>query len=547
MSLRRTKSVLMSRYLLVLWTFSSMVAHSQNAQRLRFYFDNGKHVLSMQQMLDLRERMDAISKNDNVLVLGYASQSGEDSANMKLSQLRAEAISDFLIGNGFSRDRIAIRYFGETKADDRAEKEWRRADFIISNEESENWNPFQPMDSPSVFIIDGNVDTTIVCKKGTKIVIKAGSLVNGSTGDIAEKITIKVSEYLSAFDLLEKGLTTRSNGRPLESGGMLQIEATENNVNLTMRKGRNLRISVPCQECGRGMSTFYGSEEKNTINWIQAPEKPGKVIPRKTMPIFAEGQESLKHFILQNKKYPTKAFSKGVQGTVIVKFLINKSGEVSEIKLDKGIEPSLDKEALRIVEMMPRWTPAKLDDAPIDYIYTIPIEFKITREPFGKYNITSIGGDIHDYKVDDQMDTAVVEREKRERIAKQSEMQAIVDFGYYVITTSQLGWVNVDKFDRNQMTNFIVDANTIDFVKVYLIMKNQKSLFRDEYRTNSKFNFRQIGLNQDVYILSIKSIVHKMYMSLLEANTSQKAVLVSNYKEATLAEIKNTVDFLKIK
>lgn len=537
----------MVHYFLAVAIMLSLELSAQSETRQKLYFDNGKYELSAQQMLSLRESMDGLSANQKVIILGYASKSGEESKNMELSKKRAETIGDFLTSNGVSAARVELRHFGDAFAEKVNEKEWRRAEFIITTDEKENENIFKPVDNSEVFIIDGTMDTTIVCKKGTKIFIKAGTLVNTITADPAEKITIKVDEYLSTLDFLEKGLSTRSDGRPLISGGMLNIEASENNQTLAVRKGKNVKLSMPCNDCGPGMTTFYGDKQKETINWRTTSEKQGKIVSRKTLPVFAEGQESLKHFIQQNRKYPTKAFSKGVEGVVKIKFLINESGKVLEAKLDKSIEASLDKEAIRLVELMPRWTPAKLDGVPIDYIYTIPIEFKITREPFGKYNITSIGGDMSDYTVDKETDSIQKERENQEAKAKREEMQAVVDFGYYVITSSQLGWINCDRFDRSQLTNFIVDANTIDFVKVYLIMKNQKSLFRDEYRTNSKFNFRQIGLNQEVYVLTIKSIESKMYMSLLEANTAQQAVLVSNYKEATLQEIKQTVAALHMK
>lgn len=156
-------------------------------------------------------------------------------------------------------------------------------------------------------------------------------------------------------------------------------------------------------------------------------------------------------------------------------------------------------------------------------------------------NITSIGGDVSDYNVDKGTDSIRKVREEQEMIARKEAAQAIVDFGYYVITSANLGWINVDKFDRNQMTNFIVDANTIDYVKVYVIMKQQKSLFQNEYRTNSKFNFRNMGLNQEVYVLGIKMVEGKMLSTLLSANTSQKSIILDNYKETTKDEVKNQI------
>lgn len=511
--------------------------------RKKYYFENNSSTLNTNEESKLRSELTQQDSSVSILVLGYANKLGAEDKNLNLSQSRAEAVKSIITSLGFAEKNIEVRFFGEELASvtPEAEVEYRRVDVIVRSSEYDNFNPLEAPDTPSVFTIDATMDTTIVCRNGTKIFIKGRSLYNMNTGELAETVTIKVNEYISMLDFLEKGLSTRSDGQALESGGMIQIEANENNQNVAIRKGGNIKISVPCNDCQTGMSTFYGVKEKGTINWKTSYEKPGKVVSRKTLPIFAEGQESLKHFIQQNRRYPTRAFTKGVEGEVKIKFLITEKGEIFEPKLIKGVESSLDKEALRLVELMPRWTPAMLDDKPIDYTYTIAVPFKITREPFGGMNITSIGGDVSDYNVDKGTDSIRKVREEQEMIARKEAAQAIVDFGYYVITSANLGWINVDKFDRNQMTNFIVDANTIDYVKVYVIMKQQKSLFQNEYRTNSKFNFRNMGLNQEVYVLGIKMVEGKMLSTLLSANTSQKSIILDNYKETTKDEVKNQI------
>ena len=523
--------------------------YSQSEIRLPFYFNNNSSKISEEHKVKLKERLGSLSKNEKILILGYANKLGVEEHNLELSRKRAEAIRDFLIENNYPATNMELRYFGETQTMDKpgAEKEFRRVDFVITSEENENKNPFLSDDSPQEFTIDAANDTTIVCKKGTKIFIKAGTLINSSTGDLVEKVTIKVQEYVSILDFIEKGLTTRSDGRPLESGGMINIEALENNQQVTIRKGKNIKVSIPCNDCSPGMKTFYGERVKGEVNWKQAAEKLGKVVSRKTLPIFAEGKESLKHFIQQNRRYPTKAFSKGVEGTVKIKFIISEKGEVLEPKFEKNIESSLDKEAMRLVELMPKWTPAMLDGAAIESVYSLSIPFKINQEPFGKHNITSIGGDMSDYLVDNATDSAQKTKEYQEAMIMKKEAQAIVDYGYYVITSANLGWINCDRLNPNQLTSFIVDANTIDFVKVYLIMKRQKSLFRDEYRTNSKFNFRQIGLNEEVYVLAIKSDNGQMKMSLKEANTNEKLVLVSDYKDCDIGEVKRIISSIQPK
>jgi TonB family protein len=520
---------------------------SQSVTKNTFYFDNNQYELSMEQRLKLKELIDTMDKSQFIQILGYANKLGDADKNLILSQKRAEAIREFFITNNLIESKIELRYFGENYALDNPSSiiESRRVDFILSKNNNEIYNPFNPVDAPEIFQIDATYDTTIVCKNGTKIFIKAGSLINLSTGEVSEKATIKVQEYISMTDIIEKGLTTRSDGRMLESGGMINLEAMDNNQVLTLRRGRDVKVSIPCRDCKPGMQTFVGEKQRGTINWKETNNKPGKIESRRTNPIFAEGNESVSHFVNQTKRYPTKAFEKNIEGIVQVKFLIDENGYIQESTIVKSVEASLDKEALYVVSKMPRWTPAKIDGQPVESIYNLPIKFKINREPFGKYQFSSLGDDI-EYAADKAMDSIQRQIENQNLLAKKQEMQTVVDLGYYVITSSKLGWINCDRFISGPFVNFIVDANTIENVKVYLIVKSQKSIFNNEARFNSKFNFRQIADNQDVYVLAVKSENGQMYVALHESNTANKSILIENYKESTLAELKQIVDKLKL-
>ena len=96
-------------------------------------------------------------------------------------------------------------------------------------------------------------------------------------------------------------------------------------------------------------------------------------------PEFPGGQEALMEWIKQNKVYPQEAIDKGIEGRVIVKFTVEEDGTVTNGKIVRGVDPLLDKEALRLVSIMPKWKPARLDDKDIRTFYTLPITFKLPR------------------------------------------------------------------------------------------------------------------------------------------------------------------------
>ena len=95
------------------------------------------------------------------------------------------------------------------------------------------------------------------------------------------------------------------------------------------------------------------------------------------MPQYPGGDRELLKFIAQSIKYPTDAQEAGVQGRVICSFVVDKKGKIVEPKIIRGIDPSLDAEALRVIGMMPRWTPGRQDGKAVRVLYTVPITFRL--------------------------------------------------------------------------------------------------------------------------------------------------------------------------
>ncbi len=94
------------------------------------------------------------------------------------------------------------------------------------------------------------------------------------------------------------------------------------------------------------------------------------------MPTFNGGdQNEFRKFIQQNLKYPQIAAENGISGRVFVYFVVNEKGEVTSARVVRGVDPSLDKEALRVVMSSPKWTPGKQRGKPVRVAFTFPIVF----------------------------------------------------------------------------------------------------------------------------------------------------------------------------
>lgn len=95
------------------------------------------------------------------------------------------------------------------------------------------------------------------------------------------------------------------------------------------------------------------------------------------MPQFPGGQIAMMKYIMENMKYPEQAMKEGIQGRVTVRFIVEKDGSISDVKPVLSVHPLLNKEAVRVVESMPKWTPGKQNGKPVRVRFNLPIMFKL--------------------------------------------------------------------------------------------------------------------------------------------------------------------------
>ncbi len=93
------------------------------------------------------------------------------------------------------------------------------------------------------------------------------------------------------------------------------------------------------------------------------------------MPQYPGGEEALRQFIAKELKYPKEAENKGIQGRVYVSFVVASDGFVRDVKIARSVDPTLDLEALRVVESLPQWTPGKIGGENANVSFTVPINF----------------------------------------------------------------------------------------------------------------------------------------------------------------------------
>lgn len=108
-------------------------------------------------------------------------------------------------------------------------------------------------------------------------------------------------------------------------------------------------------------------------------EDPNKIYDKvEVMPEYPGGAAAFMRYLAQNVKYPTVAQENGTQGIVVVQFVVDADGSVTNAHVITSVDPYLDEEALRVIKSMPRWTPGKLNGKPVRVKYTTPIKFRLS-------------------------------------------------------------------------------------------------------------------------------------------------------------------------
>ena len=101
------------------------------------------------------------------------------------------------------------------------------------------------------------------------------------------------------------------------------------------------------------------------------------VVWAEQMPIFPGGEAALKVFIAENVEYPEMAAENDIQGTVYLRFVVQKNGKVGQVQVTRGVDPLLDDEATRVVKLLPNFTPGSQGGRPVNVWFSVPIVFQL--------------------------------------------------------------------------------------------------------------------------------------------------------------------------
>ena len=127
-----------------------------------------------------------------------------------------------------------------------------------------------------------------------------------------------------------------------------------------------------------------GGTVLKAVEEIATPEPPKQEAEQNKVfdvveqqPQYPGGMGALNHWLGSNFKYPVMAAENGIEGRVVVQFVVERDGSVSGVHVVRGVDPSLDKEATRVVSAMPKWIPGKQNGSAVRVKYTVPVTFRL--------------------------------------------------------------------------------------------------------------------------------------------------------------------------
>ena len=146
-----------------------------------------------------------------------------------------------------------------------------------------------------------------------------------------------------------------------------------------LKSSANSKIAISIADV-KGNDEINGQDIADFKEFVQpeAPveeEKPYQAVEQ--MPQFPGGEAALLKFINEKIKYPIPAQEAGIQGRVVVRFVVSKTGEIKDVTVLRSVESSLDKEAVRVIQMMPKWIPGKQNGNNVAVYFTVPVVFKL--------------------------------------------------------------------------------------------------------------------------------------------------------------------------
>lgn len=148
---------------------------------------------------------------------------------------------------------------------------------------------------------------------------------------------------------------------------MEELSTSKVQISVADVKGSNAANAVDIADLQQHKVVVEDKEEEKPLYGVEQ------------MPQFPGGEEELMKFISDNLRYPAAAAELGIEGRVTLRFVVSKTGKVSDVEVIRGLDPSCDKEAIRVIKMMPDWIPGRQNGRNVPVYFTLSVLYKFQK------------------------------------------------------------------------------------------------------------------------------------------------------------------------
>ncbi|WP_397364309.1 hypothetical protein [Olleya sp. R77988] len=426
---------------------------------------------------------------------------------------------------------------------------------------------------PETKTINNEKETTITFKEGTILTIPAKCFVDAKGKLARGNINIEVTEYYQLSDMLLANLTTKSDYKQLETGGMLFVKANKKGKELKLKTGSTIKYIFSSNKSKkRDMQLFLGQQNKDGVNWVLDNQVEPKIITAEVhevrfseeeivevpiniieeVPVFpgcdtGTNTEKKQCFDQALSKLISKNFNTSLaedlnltgKHKIRTSFKIDTNGEVVDIQA-RAANTELANEAIRVLKLIPKLKPGTQRGQTVIVPYWLPINFTVDGSTKNNLNLITVKDKTSFEKK--------FEAQLKNRDTVNSTSTNVItakSVSRYAFYGSKLGWINCDRFIRSNKNAIkfklkIKDANGAD---VKMVFKSYNSILPSK-RNNDNYDFGTVAINEEVILVAIKMIDDKLFLGIKNATTKQISELKFDFKEVSLDQLKSELQKL---
>lgn len=425
--------------------------------------------------------------------------------------------------------------------------------------------------TPQIIEVNTEKDFKVTCREGTILTIPAKSFVDVKTGKLARgKINLEVIEYYKLSDMLLGNLTTKSDDKQLETGGMLCLEANKRGTRLKLKPGRKIQM-IFNNKGKTNMQLFSGEENDEGVNWKLENKAEDNSLSIKDVPVVKLMEEDVTvHFQSieyvpiypgcesENNNDRRKCMSDAVDKLVKRKFNtsiaenlslsgkqriyssfeIDEKGNIGKISV-RAPAKQLGDETIRILELIPQLVPGKQNNKPVKTSYNLVFTITLEGETVSSNNSVTVKSD--------RRFTESFEKRVDSIKATNGILATISnnDIQRYSFSSSNLGWINCDRFvnSKKSKVKFKLKIKDTKGTNVKLVFKNISSILPSK-KNADEFDFGNIPIDEEVVVIAIKKTKDKLFLAKEETTIKAKPKLNLEFKEVSIQELKKELENL---